>query len=81
MAQAVSRRSLTAEDQIRSRSVRARFVVDKVALRQVFSRVLPFSSVVIPSMLYTHLHQHIAFSRTKERMRKAVFFWQLGGAD
>ena len=38
-----------------------KFVVDKVALRQVFLRVLrlfPFST--IPSMFRTHLHLHVA---------------------
>jgi hypothetical protein len=41
MAQAVSRRSLTAEVRVRSRGS----VVDKVALGQVFLRVLRFSPV------------------------------------
>jgi hypothetical protein len=50
MAQAISRRPLTAE----ARSVRVEFVVDKVALGQVFSpRVLRFSPVnFIPPVLH-----------------------------
>ena len=41
------------------RSVRVRFVVSKVALGQVFLRVLSFSLVsVIPPLLQTHLHRN-----------------------
>jgi hypothetical protein len=43
MAQAVSRRHLTAEARVDPASVRVGFVVDKVALGQVFLRVLRFS--------------------------------------
>jgi hypothetical protein len=42
MAQAVSRRPLTAEAWVRSRVVHVGFVVDKVALGQVFRLVLRF---------------------------------------
>jgi hypothetical protein len=49
MAQVVNRRSLTTEDQVRAR---VGFVVDKVALGQVFLRVLRFSPVnIIPPSL------------------------------
>jgi hypothetical protein len=50
MAQAVSRRPLTAEARVDPGSVPVGFVVDKVALGQVFPRVLLFSPVTfIPS--------------------------------
>jgi hypothetical protein len=53
MAQAVSRRPLTSEARVRSRSVHAGFVVDKVALGQVFPRGLQFFPVnVIPPVLH-----------------------------
>jgi hypothetical protein len=48
MAQAVSRRPLTAEVRVRTReSIHVGFVVDKVALEQVSLWVLRFSSVNI----------------------------------
>jgi len=38
-----------------------KFMVDKVALRQVFLRVLRLFPVsAIPSMFHTHLHLHVA---------------------
>jgi hypothetical protein len=55
MAQAVSRRPFTAEARVRSDpgSVHVGFVVDKVALGQVFLRVLRFSPVnFIPPVLH-----------------------------
>jgi hypothetical protein len=53
VAQAVSRRPLTAEARVRPESVHVGFVVDKVALGQVFPRVLRFSPVnLIPPMLH-----------------------------
>jgi hypothetical protein len=53
MAQAVSRRPPTAEARVRSRSVHVVFVVDKVALGQIFPRVLWFSPVsFIPPVLH-----------------------------
>jgi hypothetical protein len=53
MAQVVSRWPLTAETRVRSRSVHVEFVVDKVALGQVFPRVLRFSPVnFIPPVLH-----------------------------
>jgi hypothetical protein len=52
MAQAVSRRPPIAEARVRSRVIHVGFVVDKVALGQVFPRVLRFSPVnFIPPML------------------------------
>ena len=55
MAQAVNRRHLTAEARVRSRVIHVGFVVDKVALRQVFPRVLGFSPVnfIPPVLIYT----------------------------
>jgi hypothetical protein len=47
MAQVVSRRPLTAEARVRARSIHVGFVADKVALGQVFFRVLRFSPVNI----------------------------------
>jgi hypothetical protein len=53
MAQAVSRRPLTVETRVQSRSVHLGFVVDKEALGQVFPRVLLFSPVsFIPPVLH-----------------------------
>jgi hypothetical protein len=41
-----------------------KFVVDKLALGQVFILVLLFSPVsIIPPMLLTHLHLHVALTR------------------
>jgi hypothetical protein len=47
MAQVVSRRPLTAEARVSAWSIHVGFVVDKVALGQVFLRVLPFPPVNI----------------------------------
>jgi hypothetical protein len=47
MAQAVSRRPLTAAAGVRAQVNPVGFVVDKVALGQVFLRVLRFSPVTI----------------------------------
>jgi hypothetical protein len=53
MAQAVSRRPLTAEARVRSRFSHVGFVVDKVALGQVSPRVFRFSPVnFIPPVLH-----------------------------
>ena len=53
MAQAVSLRPPTAEARVRSRSVHAGFVVDKLALGQVFPRALRFFPVKsIPPVLH-----------------------------
>ena len=43
-------------------SVRVRFVVDKVALRQVVLRVLRFSPVIIPPVFHTH-HLNVTLNR------------------
>jgi hypothetical protein len=53
MAQAVSRRPPTAEAPFDPKLVHVGFVVDKVALRQVFSRIIRFFPVnFIPSVLH-----------------------------
>ena len=53
MAPAVSRRPLTAETRVRSRVIHVGFAVDKVALGQVFPRVLHFFPVnFISSVLH-----------------------------
>jgi hypothetical protein len=53
MAQAVSRRSPTAEARVDPGSVHVGFVVDKVALGQVYPGVLRFSPVnFIPPVLH-----------------------------
>jgi hypothetical protein len=40
------------------------FVVDKVALGQVFIQELRFSPVnIIPTLLHTHLHLYVALTR------------------
>jgi hypothetical protein len=49
-----------------------RFVVHKVALGQVFLRVLPFRPViVIPQLLDTHLHLHAALTSGQTLFRKS----------
>jgi hypothetical protein len=53
MAQAVSRRPLTAAAWVRAHVSPVGFVVDKVALRQVFLRVLRFSPVNISTVSST----------------------------
>ena len=41
----------------------AGFVVDRVAMGQFFLRELPFFPVdMLPSMLHTHLHVHVALT-------------------
>jgi hypothetical protein len=54
-------RFLTAEARFDPRSVHVRFVVGKMAMRQVFlPLLLLFSSVsFIPPLLYTHLHLYM----------------------
>jgi hypothetical protein len=68
MAQTVSRRLLTAEARVGPGSVHVGFVLDKVALGQVFPRVLWFSPVsFIPPLLHylekteetNHLHHRV----------------------
>jgi hypothetical protein len=48
MAQVVGRMPLTAEARVRPESIHVGFMVDKVALGQVFLRVLRFCAVNIP---------------------------------
>jgi hypothetical protein len=55
MAQAVIRRPLTAEARVHARSAHVEFVVDKVALGQVFLRVLRFSPVKYNSTVAVQL--------------------------
>jgi hypothetical protein len=56
MAQVVSRRPLTAEARVRSR-VHVGYVVDKVALGQVFPRVLRFSPVSFIPLVFHYLEK------------------------
>ena len=66
MAQAVSRRPPTAEAGVDPGSVHVGFVVDKVTLGQVFTRVLRFSPVNFISITWknekipNHLHHRVA---------------------
>jgi hypothetical protein len=68
MTQAVSHRPLTAEARFDTGLVHLEFVVDKVALGQVFSPVFRFSPVnFIPPLLHysikkktNHLHHRVA---------------------
>jgi hypothetical protein len=56
------------------RSVHVRIIVDKVALGQVFLRVLPFYPVsIIPPMLHIHLHLHVALTRRAKGRRLGSF--------
>jgi hypothetical protein len=64
------------------RSDYVRSVVGKVAMGQVFLRELPFFLVsIIPPVLHTHLHLHVAITkRTKGRnlrtFQKEMIFWK-----
>jgi hypothetical protein len=58
MAQAVSRRSVTAEARIRARSLYVGFVVDKVALGQALLRVI--LSFPCPCHFTVALHTHVS---------------------
>jgi hypothetical protein len=56
VTQAFSRRPLTAEARVRAEVFLVGFAVDKLALGQIFLRVLLFSSVIIiPPVLHTRL--------------------------
>jgi hypothetical protein len=57
MAQAVSRRPLTAASRVRARVSTLGFVVDKVALGQVSLRVIKFSPVNIIPPLTPHFRK------------------------
>jgi hypothetical protein len=66
MAQAVSRRPLTAAARVRAQVNPVGFVVDKVALAQVFLRVLRFSLVnIIPTLGST-------FPKIKKKIRSLI---------
>jgi hypothetical protein len=39
------------------------YLVERVTLGQVFLQVLPFSPVIFPPMLHTHLHCNITINR------------------
>jgi hypothetical protein len=71
IAQAVSRRLPTAEAQINAQVSPCGIVVDKVALGQVFLRVLRFSPVrIIPLLL--HIHSCIIWGIDKGPVRGPV---------
>jgi len=71
MSQAVSLRPLTTEARFRCRSVRIKYVVDRVAMGHIFLRVLGFSPVyIIQPMLHTRLHLHVGVTR-KEKIGEA----------
>jgi hypothetical protein len=64
MAQAASGGISPRKPGLDPRPVHVRFVVDRVALGQVFHRVPWFSSVsIIPPVLHIHLHLHVALTR------------------
>jgi hypothetical protein len=64
MAQSFNCRPLTAVVRVRSQSSPRRIVVDRVALEQVYLRVLGFSLVsIISSMLLIHFHINNTFVR------------------
>jgi hypothetical protein len=56
MAQVVSRRSLTAEARVRARAIHVGFVVDKVALEQVFSEFFGFPLSIYHSTVALQTH-------------------------
>jgi hypothetical protein len=68
MAQAVSHLSFIAETRFDFRPTHVTFMVDEVALGQVFTRYLFFSVSVIPSMLHTYLYPYFGVIR-KEKER------------
>ena len=65
MAQSFSCRPLTAVFRVLSQPVHVRFVVGRVALEQVYLRILRFSLVsIISAMLPIHFHINNTFIRT-----------------
>jgi hypothetical protein len=56
MAQVVSRRPVTAEARVRAGSIHVGFVVDKMALGQVFLRVRLFSPSIYHSTVALQTH-------------------------
>jgi hypothetical protein len=81
--QAVSHRRLTAKAPVRFR-VCVSSVVNKVAVGQVFQRLLSFSRVVITPLPHTHPHLHVVTRTTNGRslgtFRKEMFFGSLQAA-
>jgi hypothetical protein len=64
MAQAVNRRPLTAEAQFRSQTSSCEVFVGHVGAVTGFSPSTSVSPVsIIPPMLHTHLHLHVALTR------------------
>ena len=73
MAQAVSRRPLTVDTQVRFQ-VRVRFVADKFTVKQVYLLVFRgFLFSNIPPMLHTLLHLHVALTRRKNARSLGTF--------
>ena len=74
----------TTEVQVRSQVSTVRFVVDNVAMVQVYLRILRFCSVsIIPSMLHTHFHLHVALTgrangRSLGTFQKEILFGKSG---
>jgi hypothetical protein len=65
------------------RAVHVRYVVEKVALGQVFFRVLRLSPVnIIPAMLHTHVYLDTAVTRKNGRslgtFEKGMLCWKSG---
>ena len=57
-----------------TRSAHVRFVLDKVALGQVFLPVLRFTPVsIIPSLLHSHLHLHVSAAKRKSGLSLRSF--------
>jgi hypothetical protein len=86
MAQAVSRPALTAEAWVRSRSVHVRFVVDKVALGQVFFFSEYFGFPLSGSFHHcsTLIFMYVALTRRRNGrslgtlQQKRMPFWKSG---
>jgi hypothetical protein len=76
LAQAVSRRAVTVEATVRSRSVHVRFVVEKVALGEDFLRILRFSPVRVIALMLTrstYLHLDAACTTRKKGRSLGTF--------
>ena len=53
---------------------KVRFMVDILAMGQIFFQVLQFSPVsIIPPMLHTHRHLHVAFTRMTDGQSLGMF--------
>jgi hypothetical protein len=71
MAEAVSRRSITAEARVQYQVVYMRSVAGKVSLGQVFLPVISYCPVgIIPPMVHTDLHPHVALNKTNGEVWK-----------